>query len=83
MPPASGHHDLFIQALVISMTAMPDLNKPAFRAMPKAAQRVKQHLCPCCGKPVGEFRDELSKREYSISGMCQACQDSVFGLSEE
>lgn len=25
------------------------------------------------------FRDELSAREYYISGMCQDCQDSVFG----
>lgn len=25
------------------------------------------------------FRDELSAKEYYISGMCQACQDSVFG----
>lgn len=28
------------------------------------------------------FRDELSAREYYISGMCQACQDSVFGASD-
>ena len=26
------------------------------------------------------FRNELSAREYAISGMCQACQDSVFGV---
>lgn len=25
------------------------------------------------------FRDELSAKEYYISGMCQSCQDSVFG----
>jgi len=25
------------------------------------------------------FRDELSAREYYISGMCQHCQDDVFG----
>ena len=25
------------------------------------------------------FRDEDSAREYKISGMCQACQDSIFG----
>ena len=25
------------------------------------------------------FVDELSKREYEISGMCQTCQDGVFG----
>ena len=25
------------------------------------------------------FRDDLSRKEYSISGMCQDCQDEVFG----
>ena len=25
------------------------------------------------------FRDELSAKEYYISGMCQHCQDKVFG----
>ncbi len=32
-----------------------------------------------CGKPVTGFRDALSQREYSISGLCQGCQDTVFG----
>jgi len=32
-----------------------------------------------CGGPVEEFRDELSRKEYSISGFCQKCQDSIFG----
>lgn len=31
-----------------------------------------------CGQPVTGFRDEISEREYKISGMCQACQDSFF-----
>ena len=46
--------------------------------------------CPTCGKGATEtprndlakaflFRNELSAREYRISGMCQSCQDSVFG----
>ena len=34
--------------------------------------------CPTCGGPVGKFKDELSEREYRISGMCQKCQDEVF-----
>ncbi len=34
--------------------------------------------CPTCGKPVSKFRDELSEREFRISGMCQECQDEVF-----
>ena len=32
-----------------------------------------------CGGPATEFRNEISRREYSISGLCQACQDKVFG----
>lgn len=37
-------------------------------------------VCVTCGGPVGEFRNELSRKEYGISGMCQKCQDSVFGV---
>ena len=49
-------------------------------------------ICPTCGKPPTKmegsfanlpdsflFRNTGSAREYEISGMCQACQDSVFG----
>ena len=32
-----------------------------------------------CGKPITGFKDALSEKEYTISGLCQACQDSVFG----
>lgn len=35
--------------------------------------------CPTCGKKIGEFRNALSQKEFQISGMCQKCQDSVFG----
>ena len=40
----------------------------------------KSH-CRTCNAPTGNphlFRDDLSRREYRISGMCQKCQDSVF-----
>lgn len=37
------------------------------------------HLtCVTCGDPIGKFKDEVSQREYRISGMCQECQDEVF-----
>ena len=29
------------------------------------------------------FRDDLSIKEYKISGMCQKCQDDFFGVSED
>ena len=32
-----------------------------------------------CGGAAVEFQDDLSRREYRISGLCQKCQDSVFG----
>ncbi len=32
-----------------------------------------------CGKTVGDFRDDLSEGEYRLSGLCQTCQDSLFG----
>jgi len=39
---------------------------------------IKNDVCAWCGKPVGKFKDELSKKEYSISGLCQQCQDKTF-----
>ena len=43
--------------------------------------RVERGQCATCGEDVRaqQFRDRLSAREFEISGMCQACQDSVFG----
>lgn len=38
------------------------------------------HCMTCNNEFIADnFRDELSEKEYSISGMCQECQDNVFG----
>ena len=29
------------------------------------------------------FTDDLSRKEYAISGLCQSCQDDVFGVSDD
>ena len=34
--------------------------------------------CVFCNGPVLKFRDERSKEEYRISGICQKCQDKAF-----
>ena len=34
--------------------------------------------CVSCGKPATNFRDELSRKEFGISGLCEKCQDLVF-----
>lgn len=39
--------------------------------------------CPTCQGEIREFRDDLSQKEWAISGMCQECQNSVFNGTEE
>ena len=34
--------------------------------------------CMTCDRGIRGFRDALSTKEYSSSGMCQQCQDKVF-----
>jgi len=54
----------FLESLVPHPEALKD---------PKAS-----HLCVMCGQPAIEFKDALSLKEFTISRMCQGCQDSVF-----
>ncbi len=43
---------------------------------------VEGGVCPFCKIKVdtNAFKDELSRREYKISGLCQSCQDDIFGI---
>ena len=34
--------------------------------------------CITCGEPADNFTDELSRKEFQISAMCQTCQDNIF-----
>lgn len=47
--------------------------------------KFKQGICTMCKKEIKEedFIDELSKKEYTISGLCQKCQDEFFGTSDD
>jgi len=42
----------------------------------------KEKVCLYCGKVLGEFKVEINKKEYEISGMCQKCQDEFFNSPE-
>jgi hypothetical protein len=46
----------------------------------KEMDMVEKGVCPFCKKPVNQedFRDELSRKEHRISGLCQKCQDDMF-----
>ena len=67
------------------MTLIPYANKTAaIKAMLEEAAPFKTG-CATCGEPTGnaeDFRDEYSMREYTISRMCQDCQDKVFRWNE-
>lgn len=68
------------------MPLPPDLSKPVFSLFPDAADAVIRGECiPCGSKKIRDcdFRDDISKREYSVSGMCQSCQDEVFQPDSE
>ena len=53
-----------------------DATNPSGR---KRVDSIKADMCSWCGNPAVEFSDELSRREYRISGFCQECQDKTFG----
>jgi len=38
--------------------------------------------CVKCGEFAKDFRNEISRKEYGISGFCQPCQDETFGVEE-
>ena len=42
---------------------------------------VEDCRCPFCTERVDEdeFRNEVFLREFESSGLCQGCQDTVFG----
>lgn len=42
---------------------------------------VENCRCPLCAERVNkeEFRNEVFMREFESSGLCQGCQDTVFG----
>ena len=41
----------------------------------------ENNKCPFCKESINinNFNDPLSVKEYHISGLCQKCQDKVFG----
>lgn len=47
----------------------------------KMFEKKSQGVCPFCGKKINpevEFKDDISKKEFELSGLCQSCQDEMF-----
>jgi len=42
-------------------------------------KNISHNKCVLCSKDAtSQFKDTLSAKEFTISGMCQECQDKVF-----
>ena len=48
----------------------------------KRSEALENGYCVICKGAANEFHDELSRKEFGISGLCQKCQDKVFGGEE-
>lgn len=43
---------------------------------------IEADECTQCCKPASTFKDALSRREFTISGLCQECQNRFFEEEE-
>ena len=57
----------------------PEIKSVIESLFPGTMQAIENKQCPMCREPIGGFRNEISEREYTISGLCQSCQDEMFG----
>lgn len=51
---------------------------------PGTTDLIKNRQCPLCKDRinVNDFTSDLSLKEFTISGMCQKCQDKIFNEYE-
>jgi hypothetical protein len=42
------------------------------------ARAKAQQTCIVCGRPAVRFRDPSARLEYTVSALCQQCQDQLF-----
>ena len=46
-------------------------------------EKIKSSACVSCDATDVKFRNQVSRKEYTLSGMCQTCQDDFFGTNQE
>lgn len=52
---------------------------------PGAAKRLAEGACPDCGcaNAAATLTSEIEVREFRIAGLCKACQDKVFNVTDD
>lgn len=51
-------------------------SRPTYRA--DYARAKAQRTCIICSRSAVKFKDPSARLEYTISGLCQRCQDQMF-----
>jgi hypothetical protein len=46
-------------------------------------EKINSSVCVTCNATDVKFRNQVSRKEYTLSGMCQTCQDDFFETSQE
>lgn len=54
--------------------------KPVAELCPESLRFIILELCTNCKKEITDFRNIISIKEYKISGLCQKCQDFIYGV---
>jgi hypothetical protein len=57
------------------------IDKFAKKSFGRSQTEAKEKkICVFCGEEIKmeDFKDQLSIKEYGISGLCQKCQDDTF-----
>ena len=58
------------------------IDKFAEKSFGRSQTEAKEKkICVFCSEEIKmeDFKDQLSIKEYGISGLCQKCQDDTFG----
>ena len=67
--------------MAIPIGKMPGIKRPLenlVKGMYTRQDSIRKDICVACGGVATKFNDEISQKEYTISGLCQECQDEVF-----
>ena len=57
--------------------------KPIGKLMPYIVTRVHGGKCAWCEQQIVGFDNELSLKEFGISGLCNDCQNATFGVTSD
>ena len=62
------------------MTQLTPIQRTLKKIFPEQIKAKEESKCPNCKQLVNRetLKDELSKKEFDITGLCQKCQDKFF-----